>query len=135
MNRRQYDRYLELFHARDYDGLLDFFGPDPEVIFAGYALRGRAAIKDFYAFLHQYVQETVAVDRFMSDEHTLVLEARVRLEGLRDLTPEILKAHGYDRLASLRQGDVVEIPQFIHYHLQDGKFITARCAVFEAPRE
>lgn len=135
MQRERFDEYIRRFHARDYDGLLEFYGPEPEVIFAGYALRGRAAIKSFYAFLHQYIRESVTVDRYVADAHTVSLEATVRLEGIRDLTPEILAAQGYDRLVSMPAGVIVELPQFIHYHLEHGKFVSARCAIFEPPRE
>lgn len=135
MKRAEFDEYLRRFNARDYDGVLDFYGDAPEIVFAGYRLSGRQAVKDFYAFFHSYVNETIEVTRFVADDHTLAMEATVRLEGLRDLTPEILAEKGLERLVGPKKSQVIEIPQFIHYHIENGKFTCAHCAVFEAPRD
>ena len=131
MDRQTYDGYLAKFNARDYDGVLDYFAQDFEVSFAGYSLRSRAAVLDFYRFLHSYIKETIVIDRFLSDDRTLVLEARVQLEGIRELTFEDAKRAGFERLAAPPPGVSLVIPQFIHYHLEGGKFVRALCAVFE----
>lgn len=39
MTREDYENYLRLFNARDYDGVLDHFAKDAEVEFAGFASR------------------------------------------------------------------------------------------------
>jgi len=134
MDRKAYDEYLARFHARDYDGVLSFYAERFEVTFAGYTLRSREAVRSFYGFLHRYLRETVIVDQFMSNDRMVVLEARVRLEGLQELTPEAARAAGYERLMTPPVGQIVEIPQFIHYHLEGGKIVKALCAVFEPSR-
>jgi hypothetical protein len=134
MTREDYDRYVRLFNARDYDAVLDHFADTFELVFAGYVFRTRRQVRDFYAFLHSYVRESVTVRAFVSGEHMVALEADVRLEGLRELTPAILAEKGLERLAALGPGETVTIPQFIHYHLRDGKIVKALCAVFEPPR-
>ncbi len=131
MDRKTYDGYLAKFNARDYHGVLTYFADEFAVSFAGYALRSRAEVLNFYRFLHSYVEETITIDRFLSDECTLVLEARVRLTGVRELTRDIAKSAGFERLAAPPVGTSLEIPQFIHYHLVGGKFVKALCAVFE----
>ncbi len=133
MERKAYDEYLAKFNARDYHGVLSYFAEEFEVSFAGYSLRSRAEVLNFYRFLHTYVQEHIVIDRFLSDERTLVLEARVKLTGVRPLTPGIAKSAGFERLAAPPVGQSLEIPQFIHYHLEGGKFVKALCAVFEPP--
>ena len=130
MTREEYENYLRLFNARDYDGVLDHFTDDAEVEFAGFAFKGREVVKQFYAFFHAYVDERIELHRFLSDEHTVALEATVRLEAKADLTEEMLRERGLAGLFTLRKGQVLEVPQFIHYHLQDGKFARAMCAVF-----
>ena len=55
--------------------------------------------------------------------------AKRALEALRDLTPETLAAEGYGRLVPMTAGQVVEIPQYIHYHLRDGLIVKAGCAL------
>jgi len=133
MQRSRYDEYLRLFNARHYDGLLAFFADEFEVVFAGYALRSRAEVKQFYSFLHEYVDERIDITRYVSDGLTIAMEADVVLTGKKTLTPEILKARGLERIVGLQQGQTVTIPQFIHYHLHEGKFTRALCAVYEAP--
>ena len=56
------------------------------------------------------------------------------MSALDDLTPAALASHGLERLVALQRGQVMTIPQFIHYHLQAGKIVRALCAVFEPPR-
>lgn len=135
MKREQYDEYLRRFNARDYDGLLEYFAEDFEVSFAGYVLRGRQAVIDFYSFLHQYIDERIEIHRYVSDANTIAMEADVKLKGIKELTPEILASKGLDRIIGLKPGQEHTIPQFIHYHLENGKFVKALCAAFEAPTE
>mgnify|MGYP000691736561 CR=1 FL=1 len=42
-------------------------------------------------------------------------------------------ASDWPKLTPLSVGQAAEIPQFIHYHLENGKFTRALCAVFEPP--
>ena len=131
MNRQTYDQYLERFNARDYEGVLSYYAPQFEISFGGYTLRTREAVRSFYGFLHQYVRESIVIDAFVSTDEMIAMEARVRLEGLRELTPEAARAAGFERLMVPPAGQVLEIPQFIHYHLRDGKIVKALCAVFQ----
>jgi len=53
----------------------------------------------------------------------------VRLEAKKALTPAVLEANGYGRLVTLRRGEAVEIPQFIHYRLEKNQFKEIRCVI------
>ena len=130
MNRRDYDEYLARFNACDYDGLLSYYAPQFELSFAGYSFTSREEVKDLYRFLHAYVKESVVVEQFIGSETFVALEARVLLTGIKDLTPQVLQARGLGRLGPISAGQVVEIPQFIHYHLHEGRITRALCAVF-----
>jgi hypothetical protein len=68
----------------------------------------------------------VIVDRFVSDENTVALEVRVKIEGVKELTAEAVS--DWPKLTPLKVGQSVEIPQFIHYHLKNGKFVKVVCA-------
>jgi SnoaL-like domain len=129
MDRQTYDSYLRAFNARDYDGVLGWFAPDFEVSFGGYRLTSAKQVKDFYSFLHAYVSEEILVDRFVGDADFVALEARVRLTGLKPLPPEAARAAGFEHLRTPQAGQTIEISQFIHYHLENGKFKRALCAV------
>ena len=128
MKREEFDVYLEKFNNKDYDGVLDYFADEFEMIHVGGSLTTRESVKKFYSFLHAYIKESVNVDRFVSDEHTIALEARVRIEGAKELSPETVAASDYPKLTPLAVGQAVVIPQFIHYHLENGKFKKVVCA-------
>ena len=49
------------------------------------------------------------------------------------MTAKALAEQGLDGLVTMKKGDVVVIPQFIHYHLENGKIVRALCAVYEPP--
>ena len=133
MDIADFHAYLACFNRRDYDGVLKFWADDFTVSFAGYDFRGPREFIGFYRFFHKHVNETIAIDEFLSNDRMVVLEARVRLEGLVDISANDLQAAGYGRLMTPRVGQVVEIPQFIHYHLQGGKFSRVVCAVAAEP--
>ena len=133
MDRRAYDRYTQMFEARDYDGVLAHFAEHFELVFAGYVFTTKEQVREFYRFLHAHVNETIKVHHFISNDEMVVLEADIRLEGLSDLTPAMLAECGLERIHPLAKGQVVTIPQFIHYHLTDGKIVRALCAVYEPP--
>ena len=68
------------------------------------------------------------MDRFVSDENNVVLEARVQIEGVKELSAETVAASDYPKLKPLTVGQAAVIPQFIHYHLENGKFVKVVCA-------
>jgi hypothetical protein len=129
MNRQAYDQYLERFNARDYEGVLSYYAPQFEISFGGYTLRTPEDVRSFYRFLHQYARESIVIDAFVSNDEMIALEARVRLEGIRELTPEAARAAGFECLTVPAVGQVLELPQFIRYHLRGGKIVKAVCVL------
>jgi hypothetical protein len=127
MTRAEFDEYLEKFNSRDYDGFLDYYADGFEMIHVGGCLRGRDEVMKFYNFLHRYIKEKVIIDHFISDERMIAMEARVELECIEDLSPEMVASSDYPKLVSLKEGEKFVIPQFIHYHLTNGKFIRVEC--------
>lgn len=131
MTLEEYENYLALFNAKDYDAVFDHFTEDCEIVFGGYCFSGKPAIRQFYAFFHAHTKEAITLQRYLSDGETVALEAVVRLEGLKDVSPEMMAERGLHRLAAMPKGMTIEIPQFIHYHLENGKFKKALCSIFE----
>jgi ketosteroid isomerase-like protein len=86
MELAAYQRYLDHFNRRDYDGVVAHFCPDAEVRFAGVVLTGHQAIRDFYSFFHDYVIESISVTKFAASDELVALEANVRLEAKMDWT-------------------------------------------------
>jgi hypothetical protein len=125
--REDFDVYLAKFNSRDYQGFLDYYADKFEMIHVGGNLKSREEVLKFYSFLHSYIKETVIVDRLVMDRDTIAMEARVRIEGIRELTPEAVAASDYPRLKPLKVGQSAIIPQFIHYHIVNGKFVKVEC--------
>ena len=66
MTREEFDVYLKKFNSRDYEGFLDYFADQFEMIHVGGSLKTRESVMKFYNFLHAYIKESVIVDRFVS---------------------------------------------------------------------
>jgi len=126
-SRKDFDVYLTKFNNRDYEGFLAYYTDSFEMIHVGGNLKSREEVMKFYEFLHSHIKETVMVDRFVMDRSTIAMEARVQIEGIRELTLEAIASSGYPRLTPLAVGQTVTIPQFIHYHIVNGKFVKVEC--------
>jgi hypothetical protein len=126
-NRNDFNAYLSKFNNRDYQGFLDYYADPFEMIHVGGNLRCRDEVMKFYHFLHSYIRETVIVDHLVMDETMIAMEARVQIEGIRELTAEAIAASDYPRLKPLIIGQIAVIPQFIHYHIVNGKFTRVEC--------
>lgn len=129
MTREDYDRYVAAFNARDYDAVFDFYAENPRMAFFGIEIRTRQQLRDFYTFLHAHVRETVTVERFASSDELVAVEGLVRIEAFADLTREALDARGMEQFFPIAKGDVQELRQYIHYHLNDGKIVSVGCAL------
>ena len=137
MNRTQYEGYLEAFHARDYDRVLDHYAPDGEfeVTFFGTSLTNRAEVKRFYSFFHDHVKEEIFISKFMSNDEMVAAEATVRITAFKDLTKQAAAEVGIAVEYPISEGQVLDVPQFVHYHLKNGKITAALCALFQPPTQ
>lgn len=129
MTREDYDRYAAAFNARDYDAVFDFYADTPDIAFFGIAIRTREQLRDFYTFLHAHVNETIAVEKFASSDELAAVEGVIRIETFADLTREALDARGMEQFFPMAAGDVLEMRQYIHYHLEGGKIRSVGCAL------
>lgn len=131
MDATAYDRYLRLFNARDYEGVLTHFAPDFEICITDQIrLRGGDEMRRFYAFLHDHLEERIEIERFAASTTLTAVEARVCLRCTRALTAEALAAQGLAGMFPMAEGDTLEIPQILHYHLQaDGRITRVVCVV------
>ena len=136
IDRVAFDEYVRRFNARDYEGVLEYWAKIFTVSFAGYTFHNREEFIDkFYReFFHQYVNESLHIDQFISNENLLIIEARVRIQTKKELTREAAVAAGYGNLRTPPLGKTLEIPEFIHYHVADGKFISVVCVDSASPR-
>jgi hypothetical protein len=129
MTREDYERYAAAFNARDYDAVFDFYAENPRMAFFGVEITTREQLRAFYGFLHRFVRETITVERFASSEELAAVEGVIRIEGVEDLTREILDANGMEQFFPVAKGEVQEMRQYIHYHLEDGKIASVGCTI------
>ena len=129
MNREDYDRYVTVFNAKDYDAVADFYAEPISMEFFGVKISSREALKDFYAFLHAYVKESVTILNFASSDTLTAVDGIVRVEGIADLTAEALAARGLSQFFPIKLGEVQEMRQFIFYTITHGKIAKVECAL------
>lgn len=129
LDRARYDQYLRAFNAKDYDAVADFYVDPPRMEFFGILITSRAELKDFYAWLHSAVKESVTLRNFAASETCTACDAIVRIEATRDLTREELDAKGATGFFPIAKGEVQEIRQFIFYTVQHGKIEQVEAAL------
>jgi hypothetical protein len=129
VTREDYERYAPAFNARDYDTVFDFYAENPRMAFFGIEITTRQQLRAFYTFLHRFVRETIAIERFASSDELAAVEGVIRIEGIENLTREMLDANGMQQFVPIAKGEVQEMRQYIHYHLKDGKIQSVGCAL------
>jgi SnoaL-like domain len=129
MTREDYERYAAAFNARDYDAVFDFYAENPRMAFFGIEITNRDQLKAFYSFLHSYVTETIAIEKFAGSDELAAVEGIIRIEAFRDLTREDLDANGMQAFFPIAKGEVQQMRQYIHYHLTSGKIASVGCAI------
>lgn len=132
MTRADYDRYVTAFNAKDYDAVADFYVDPPLMTFFGVEIRSRQALKDFYAFLHDHVKESVTVLNFACSDTLTAIDGVIRVEGIKDLTREALDARGLHEFFPIAAGQVQEMRQFIFYTIKDNLIERVECALVPA---
>jgi len=123
MTPADYHRYLAAFNARDYAALETFFADGFVLENAGFAVRGKAAFRAFYAFFHEYCAEEVAFQEFFPGQQGFVAHVVIRFTGLKDLSPQVLAEKGYSGMAVVPAGVTVPVEFYIHYMLDDAGLI------------
>ena len=123
MTEDDYHRYIAAFNARDYAALETFFADDFVLENAGFAVRGTAAFRAFYAFFHDYCAEEVIFREFFPGQQGFVANVVIRFTGLKDLSPQVLAERGYSGMAVVPQGVSVDVEFYIHYQLNDAGLI------------
>ncbi len=132
LTREAYDRYVAAFNAKDYDAVADFYVDPPLMTFFGVEIRSRQALKDFYAFLHHPVKESVTVLNFACSDTLTAIDAVIRVEAVKDLSREALDARGMHGFFPIAVGEVQEMRQFIFYTIKDGLIERVECALAQA---
>lgn len=137
MIQSDYDRYIAAFNARDYATLETFFADDFVLENAGFAVRGKPAFRDFYAFFHDHCREQVEFREFFPGQQGFVANVVIHFTGLKDLSQAELDARGYPGMTPVPVGMTVPVEFYIHYHLNDAgliRYIKGAVWLPEAPQ-
>ena len=119
MTEDDYHRYITAFNARDYDALETFFADDFVLENAGFAVRGKAAFRAFYAFFHDFCREEVAFKEFFPGKDGFVANVVITFTGEKELSQEELDQRGYPGMTPVPVGVSVPVEFYIHYMLND----------------
>ena len=136
MTEEDYHRYIAAFNARDYATLETFFADDFVLENAGFAVRGKAAFREFYAFFHEFCREEVVFREFFRGKSGFVANVVIRFTGRKELSQDVLDAKGYPGMTPVPVGVSVDVEFYIHYLLnEDGliRYIKGAVWVPEAP--
>ena len=112
-----YHRYIAAFNARDYAALETFFADDFVLENAGFAVRGKQAFRDFYAFFHEFCREEVEFKGFFPGDQGFVANVVIHFTGLKELSQSELDARGYPGMTPVPVGVRVPVEFYIHYKL------------------
>lgn len=123
MTEDDYHRYIAAFNARDYATLETFFADDFVLENAGFAVRGKAAFREFYAFFHEFCREEVIFKEFFPGRNGFVSNVVIRFTGLKGMSQEVLDAKGYPGMTPVSVGVSVDVEFYIHYLLDDDGLI------------
>lgn len=117
MTEEDYHRYITAFNARDYDTLETFFADDFVLENAGFAVRGKQAFCEFYAFFHRFCREEVEFKEFFPGKDGFVANVVIHFTGQKELSQEELDARGYSGMTPIPVGITVPVEFYIHYNL------------------
>jgi hypothetical protein len=132
---QDYLAYVAAFNARDYARLETFFADDFALENAGFKVQGKLAFRAFYAFLHEYVRETVLFRGFYPGKDGFVAHVVISFEGLQDLTPAVLAEKGYPGMTPVNRGGSADVEFLILYLLDEAGLIShIKGAVWEPER-
>ena len=131
MTEDDYHRYIAAFNARDYAGLEAFFTDDFVLENAGFAVRGKAAFRAFYAFFHAFCREEVEFRGFFPGQDGFVANVVIHFTGLQELSQQQLDERGYSGMTPIPVGMTVPVEFYIHYKLNaDGLVYHIKGAVW-----
>jgi hypothetical protein len=114
MKRERFDEYIRRFNAEDASAFDEFLTPDMAMQNGGLRYSGVEGMKQHYGRIWGRFRETLAVQRFVSDDGTLAVHLKTHFEALKDdaETP----------FGSVRRGEMFDYDGIVFYELRDGRF-------------
>lgn len=122
LSQDEFTQYLTLFNNNDF-GFTDYYHPDVVLELGNTQITTASGIRDFYAEVKQYVQETVQVNQFISDANGIATEFATEFRCIKDWEDSFFRR-------SLKAGEVMRRIGFVHYTVEDRKFKHIKTSLF-----
>lgn len=114
MKRETYDRYLARFNAADASAFTDYLTPAAVMINGAYEMQGIEAIRRHYMeAIWPYFEETVTVERFVTDGETLAARLWTHFVARRDAQTVF---------GDVRRGEAFDFRGIVMYEIEQGRF-------------
>ena len=123
LSRAEYMDYVTRFNNNDMT-FIEYYHPDVEFELGSTMMHGDKAIRDFYANVKKHIKETVTVNEYVADEHTIAVEIPTTFECIADWEDSF-----WNR--PLKKGEVMRIITFGFYKVQDRKFKSIKTARYK----
>ena len=124
--RAAFVAYTKAFSAGDGERMGRYYTDDVVLkLPTGPTLNGRQAIVDFYATMFERVRETLDIKHLVTDDNGISCELISTFTAHED-APDF-------QVLPLKKGQVVQVPVFVHYTLQDGLIKDIRVARSASP--
>ncbi len=133
LTRNDYERYVRAFNGRDYDALFAFFTDDAVLEAHGFALRGKAQVRQFYDAFHAYVRETVTLNAFYECGDASIADLTINFFGKRALTSSVMEGIGLPAGPDVPEGADFDIHYLILYQTDGTLIRKIKTAVYEPP--
>ena len=115
MELSDYLEYIDYFNSRKYD---NYYTEDVVVELPSLTLEGKAAVREFYQHMGNYVHETIRVKKLIAGESSLEAHVWSDFYCIRDWDDFPLRP--------VRKGDMIRVELVVYYTLRDGKFCHIR---------
>lgn len=133
LTRDDYEAYVRAFNARDYATLHGFFADDVVLEAHGFALRGKAQVREFYDTFHAHVRETVMINGFYECGEISIADATINFFGEKELRSSVMEAIGLPAGPDVPKGADFNIHYFILYESTAGLITRIRTGTYEPP--
>jgi SnoaL-like domain len=121
VKRADFDTYISRFNKEDPGAFDDYMAPDVRMLNGTLELNGVGEVKEHYARIWRAMRESLNVERFVSDEHTVAIQMHTHFE--------VLTEESDSPFGLIRVGETFDFHGLIMYRLRaDGKFADIKVA-------
>lgn len=115
MNKADFERYLALYNAGDFERMAEYLHEDIELEWEGYVFTSKDSLIGYYRATRARVKETFAINFYIADETGIAVDMTRSFLAIED-APNFLPH-------PLKKGETRSMRSLAFHALEDGKFI------------